>query len=92
MTRARISTTVDAERLQRGRHLLQISDSELFDRALEVLIAQVVAERERAALSALPYEDDPDVAWTAPSGPDLPYEGEVPARVRKLAERRRHTR
>jgi hypothetical protein len=92
MIRARISTTVDAERLRRVRDLLGTTDSELIDRALDVLIAQVLAERETAALAAMPYEEDADLAWATPPGPDLPYDGDIPAGVRELAERRRTSR
>lgn len=38
-----------------------------------------------------PVSDDPDLTWTAPVGPDLPYDGDVPAEVRRLAARRRST-
>lgn len=61
------------------------------DRALVVLQNELVAGKEIEALVALPYEDDPDLAWHAPGGPDLPYDGEVPAAVTALARRRRAT-
>ncbi|MGH8885913.1 MAG: hypothetical protein ACRDYX_12205 [Egibacteraceae bacterium] len=93
MARVRISTTVDAQRWAAARRLLGTSNSQIVDRALAVLIEQLEAEQERAALAALPYEDDADLAWEAPEGPDLPYDGEVPADVLRLAEqRRRHLR
>lgn len=85
MSRVRISTTVDGEQLERCRRLLDISDSQLLDRALDALID----EREREALGRLPYDDDPDLAWSAPDGPDMPYDGEIPEDVRRLAEQRR---
>ena len=85
----RISTTVDGERLQRCRTLLGVADSEIVDRALAVLLDELVADSEVAAMEALPYEDDADLTWHAPSGPDLPYDGEVPAEVDALARRRR---
>ena len=47
--------------------------------------------RERAALGRLPYDEDPDLSWTAPDGPDLPYDGEIPQDALRLAERRRPT-
>lgn len=93
MTRVRISTTVDAQCWATARRLLGGSNSQIVDRALVALIEQLEAEQERAALAALPYENDADLAWEAPPGPDLPYDGEVPADVLRLAEqRRRHIR
>lgn len=89
MARVRISTTVDAQRWEAARRLLGVSNSQIVDRALAVLIDHLEAEQERVALAALPYEDDPDLAWEAPPGPDLPYDGEVPADVLRLAEQRR---
>jgi hypothetical protein len=64
-------------------------DSLLLDGALEALIEKIEGERELAALEAHPYEQDPDLAWQVPLGPDLPYEGDVPAAVQRLATRRR---
>lgn len=89
MARTRVSTTVDGDRLERARRLFGGSDSELLDRALELLVRRLDAERELAALDAAPYEDDPDLRWHAPPGPDLPYDGEVPADVLELARERR---
>lgn len=89
MTRARISTTVDQARLQRCRDLLDVPDSELVDQALAALLRELSAARERAAIEAQPYEDDPELSWEAPPGPDLPYDGEVPDEVRRLASERR---
>ncbi len=89
MERARLSTTVDAAFLDRARQLMPGSDSRLVDRALAALIEQLEAERELAALASHPYEEDPDLAWEAPVGPDLQYEGEVPKDVSDLARRRR---
>ncbi len=89
MKRVRISTTVDRERLAACRRLLGVPDSQLVDRALEALVAELEGERELAALAARPYEDDPDLAWEAPPGPDLPYDGDVPKDVVRLAARRR---
>ncbi|HVB76409.1 MAG TPA: hypothetical protein VNI34_01155 [Candidatus Nitrosotalea sp.] len=90
MGRARVSTTVDAGALDRARLLLPGSDSSLLDRALAALIERLEQERELAALTAHPYEDDPDLAWEAPPGPDLPYDGDIPSEVAQLAlERRR---
>jgi len=45
-----------------------------------------------SALESHPYEADPELAWEAPPGPDLPYEGAVPADVLRLARRRRAAR
>lgn len=85
MSRVRISTTVDAERLARLRRLLQVSDSRLVDRAL----AALVEDLEREALERYPYDHDPDLSWVAPPLPALPYDGGVPASVLELAEARR---
>ena len=90
MIRARVSTTVDATALRRARGLLPGPDSRVLDRALLALIDELEEEGERAALVAHPYEDDDDLAWQAPPGPDLPYDGDVPDDVIRLA-RRRHT-
>ncbi|MPZ51240.1 MAG: hypothetical protein GEU79_00645 [Acidimicrobiia bacterium] len=87
MSRVRISTTVDGRRLERARDLLAMTDSELIDHALKVMINAVVAERETDALARLPYESDPDLAWEAPSGPALPYDGDVPPEVRARVRR-----
>lgn len=89
MTRARISTTVDSARLERCRELLGLPDSELVDAALASLLRELSAAREREAIEAQPYEQDPDLSWEAPPGPDLPYDGEVPAEVQRLASERR---
>ena len=89
MKRVRISTTVDPTTLSRARQLVALKDGRLLDRALEALIARELAARELAALEAHPYDDDPDLNWEVPSGPDLPYDGEIPEEVRRLAARRR---
>lgn len=89
MGRMRISTTVDGERLATVRRLLPVSDSQILDRALIALIERLEAEQELAALGALPYEDDPDLAWPEFDGPDLPYDGAVPPEVVRLAAKRR---
>ncbi len=89
MRRARISTTVDAERLAKCRTMLRVVDSQIIDRALSALITDLEAELELAALTANPYDDDLEVAWVAAPGPDLPYEGRIPASVTRLAARRR---
>lgn len=92
MTRVRISATVDGERLRTAKRLVGATGSALLDRALTALIEQTEAEREAAALEALPYEDDPELAWEAPVGPDLPYDGAVPDDVIALAEARGRAR
>ncbi|CAN5594905.1 hypothetical protein BH20ACT23_BH20ACT23_04730 [soil metagenome] len=93
MARTRISTTVDAHRLAEARKRLAISDSELIDRALAALIDDLETDRERTALAERPYEDDPELAWQVPVGPDLPYDHDIPRDVLELAaERRRRTR
>ena len=66
-----------------------MTDSEIVDRALVVLLDKLEAEQERLALEAMPYDDDPDLSWQAPAGPSLPYEGDVPADVLRLAASRR---
>jgi hypothetical protein len=92
MNRVRISTTVDAKSLGRARQLLPGADSRLLDQALLALIEDLQEDRELAALAALPYEDDPDLTWEAPPGPDLPYDGDVPEDVVRLALQRRRQR
>ena len=89
MPRVRISTTVDAAVLATARRLASQPDSELLDQALTALVERLEAQRELSALADQPYEDDPDLAWQAPLGPDLPFDGAVPADVMKLAQRRR---
>jgi hypothetical protein len=90
MTRERLSTTVDGDRLRRARALFgDRPDSELVDRALTLLIRDLDAERERRVLRDAPYEHDPDLLWQAPDGPALPYDGDVPAEVLELARERR---
>lgn len=92
MPRTRISATVDEERLRTAAALTGTTGSALLDRALAALIAAVEATREAEALERRPYEQDPDLAWQAPRGPDLPYDGEVPEDVISLAETRRRSR
>ncbi len=92
MGRVRISTTVDATLLAACRQLLREPDSRIIDRALAALIEELEAQRELAVLEAHPYEQDPDLAWAAPPGPDLPYEGEIPPDVERLAAARRRSR
>ena len=89
MNRARVSTTLDAARLDRARTLSGLSDSKLLDRALAVLIDDLERERELAALDRHPYDDDPELSsWQAAPAP-LPYDGDVPDAVIRLAEQRR---
>lgn len=92
MARVRISTTVDAERLTRARNLLPGPDSALMDRALSGLIDLLESEQELRALREHPYEDDAELSWEVPPGPDLAYDGEVPAEVQRLAAARRRGR
>lgn len=89
MTRVRISTTVDGDQLARCRRLFGPGTSKLVDSALRALGEELERARELAALADHPYEDDSELAWTAPGGPDLPYDGEIPEDVRRLAEERR---
>lgn len=85
MSRVRISTTVDGKMLMMCRRMLGVTDSQLMDRALESLARELEERAELAALEAHPYEHDPDLAWDAPDGPDLPYDGEIPQEVLDLA-------
>ncbi|MGH9302976.1 MAG: hypothetical protein ACRDZ5_01035 [Acidimicrobiales bacterium] len=89
MTRVRISTTVDRDRLVACRRLLGTSDSRLIDRALACLLEELENEREIRALEAMPYDDDLDLAWTDTPLPNLPYDGQVPEDVRRMAQARR---
>lgn len=89
MARVRISTTVDAERWAQARRLFNAPGSQVVDRALVALIDQLEGEHERAILTAQPYEADEELGWQPAPGPDLPYDGAVPADVRELADRRR---
>jgi hypothetical protein len=89
MTRIRISTTVDESRWEEARRLLHGSPSQIVDAALAALIEKVEAAGERAALDQLPYEEDQDLSWEAPPGPELPYDGEIPSEVLRLAQQRR---
>lgn len=61
----------------------------MIDLALGALLRELEGSRERDALEDQPYEEDPEVAWEAPSGPDLPYDGAIPDSVTKLAAERR---
>jgi hypothetical protein len=92
MTRVRVSATVDGTYLERARALTGARDSQLLDQALVALVTQSEAERERAILASAPYDADPDLTWESASGPDLPYDGEIPADVLALAAQRRHER
>lgn len=89
MARVRVSTTVDAHNWETVRRLLDAPSSQIVDRALAALIDQLETAHEHAVLREMPYEDDPDLAWDAPTPPALPYEGDVPAEVLRLAKRRR---
>ncbi len=88
MPRVRISTTTDADRLDELRRRLGVNDSSLIDRALGALLDALDAEREELALDAMPYDADPELAWEVPGGPALPYDGEVPEDVQRLAQNR----
>lgn len=86
MTRVRISTTVDADRLARCRGLVSVPDSKLMDQALAALEREAEAIHEAAVLSEHPYEEDFDLDW-APAGPDLEYDGPIPQDVLDAAEK-----
>ena len=66
-------------------------DSELFDRALRAYVEERVAEQERAVLTVLAYDDDPELEMPE-ADDDLPYVGSVPAEVVGLAKLRRRRR
>jgi hypothetical protein len=92
MARLRISTTVDGAVLERARELSGVRDGEMFDAAMRALINQILGERELEALRFWPYADD--VELTMPDAPPdtsdaLPYSGEVPPELIKLAKARR---
>lgn len=89
MARVRISTTVDAERLQRCRQAVGAPDSQLIDQALAALEREVEQARERTILAGDPYEVDFDRDWRPASAPLDPYDGSVPKDVLALARRRR---
>ena len=95
MARTRISTTVDADRLEDARTRSGLRDSELFDRALELLLQRLVIEAELSLLDRFPYETDVDLrVGDHPGDPEgaLPYDGAVPAQIQRLAEERRAER
>jgi len=92
MSRVRISTTVDEERLGRARRLRSGRDSELLDAALAALIEREEHRLELGALRLAPYEDDSDLSFPDPGidwDRDLPYDGSIPDEVVELARRRR---
>lgn len=89
MARVRISTTTDEVRLEELRRRLGVNDSVLVDRAFATLLDALESEREQLALDVLPYEAVPDLAWEAPRGSDLPYDGAIPEDVQRLARERR---
>ena len=92
MKRVRISTTVDAQRWARAGALQGGSASAVVDAALAALIEACEGERERSALAAAPYDEDPDLVWEPPPGIPLAYDGPVPTDVLDLAARRREAR
>ncbi len=92
MSRVRISTTVDEQRLTTCRKLLDEPDARLIDRALQALIDELEGAAEVRALLAEPYADDPDLAGTVSMGPPLPYDGAVPKEVLARARAKRKRR
>jgi hypothetical protein len=95
MNRLRISTTVDGSVLERARKLSGVRDAEMFDAAMLALINQIQGERELEALRSWPYADDVELAMpeAPPDSLDaLPYSGEVPPELMKLAMARRAKR
>jgi len=92
MPRVRISTTVDAGQWEQSRKLLKLPASKIVDRALQALLEQLEAQRDLDALESFPYEQDPDLSWSAPSQDALPYDGAIPAEVLRLAAKRRRSK
>lgn len=92
MSRVRISSTVDGERLAACRRLAGKPDSKLLDDALASLLEVLEGRDEIEALDRQPYDEDPDLNWEAPPGPALAYDGEVPREVLDLAAARRRRR
>lgn len=95
MARTRISTTVDTTRLEAVRARSGLRDSELFDRALELLGRQLAIDAELAALDRFPYEVDPELSvGDAPGDPEgaLPYDGTAPEHIERMAAERRAAR
>ncbi len=95
MSRVRVSTTVDGDRLAQARRLLGMRDSDVFDAALEALVRNVTIDRELKALGRFPYAADPELSM--PAGPSdlddaMPYDGDVPPEVIALARKRRAER
>ena len=92
--RTRISTTVDNDRLVSARAQTGLPDSELFDKALGLLLERAEEEAEDRALAFWPYEGDPDLntlptGWPEGAPPLDGYDGEVPADVVALFAARR---
>lgn len=93
MKRVRISTTVDATKLERARSLVGTTDAQMIDRALEALIVEVNAAAERDALRRLPYDKDRELDLPAATfAGELPYDGEVPREILETARKRRAAR
>ncbi len=92
MSRVRISTTVDEERLGRARRLRSGRDSELLEAALAALIEREEQRLELDALRLAPYEADGDLSFPGPGidwDQEFPYDGSIPDEVVELARRRR---
>lgn len=92
MSRVRISTTVDQQRLAECRRLLDAPDSRLLDRALKALLDELHAAAELTALAREPYDDDADLTWVVSDGPPLPYNGRIPPEVVAIAKQRKRRR
>jgi len=92
MARVRISTTVDAGQWEQSRKLLGLPASKIVDKALRALLEQLEAQRDLDALEKFPYEQDPDLSWSVAPSESLPYDGDVPAEVLRLAAKRRRSR
>ncbi len=91
MSRVRVSTTVDRDRLERLRALSGLRDSELFDVALAAALRELTIARELEALDRMPYDTDPELVM--PAAPDALDDGfDAPKRVHEMARRRRARR
>lgn len=91
MTRARISTTVDADVLTAARRRFGGRDADLLDTILASWLRDQDAEAERRAIAAAPYDRDPDldIAPADATTPDLAYGSGPPPSVIRLARARR---
>ena len=96
MNRVRISTTVNGITLEAARKQLGLRDADLFDRALKAVLRESLIAAELVALERHPYESDPELRMPEPRRSPLQTDDtanqKVPARVQKLAQRKRALR